>query len=252
MRTKPVKTDRGLLPDREWRSSLEGYPVELAGRIRRDLAERLPNLREKFNRNQRYFGYGLGESSDVVYIYLQKKSLVIDLRLDPKLSEEIERLGYPVIYRDNFQGRTGYWITGWRIPHDAQKETPIVNWLCRALTAPNEARGRGRKAQDPKTKEIGDRILRQTRKMISEATEGDENLKFRVNRWVFARMLGDEQKIKRPIKKALFEAGACRCTGGGQEFKSLKNVELHRKDGALAYSAENCVLLCRPCHSKET
>jgi len=139
-----VESGTGLLADEDWQPGLEGYPVELVCRIRRDLARRLPNLREKFNRNSRYLGYGLVGGADRAYIYLQKKGLVIDLCLDPKLAKEIEALGFQVKSRENFQGRTGKWITGWRIPPDFEAETSVTNWLWRALTAsPGGTRERG-------------------------------------------------------------------------------------------------------------
>lgn len=62
--------------------------------------------------------------------------------------------------------------------------------------------------------------------------------------------LGDEIRVKRPIKKQLWDRGIGSCQACNQPFGPLKGVEIHRKDGARGYSADNCELLCRECHQE--
>lgn len=107
---------------------------------------------------------------------------------------------------------------------------------------------RGRSAINPKVKKLGDIILRNTRSAIKEAAGNDEVLHFKLSRWVYSRLLAKEIARKRPIKKQLWESGMKSCQICGKEFKTIKGVEIHRKNSDLGYSIKNCVLLCRPCH----
>jgi len=118
-------------------------------------------------------------------------------------------------------------------------------------THPKVSRGRrGPAARDPEVKRVGDKILDATRAAITKAADDDVDFYFKVNRWVFARLHQDEIRTKRPIKAALWKSGMRTCQSCGEEFGSLKGVEIHRKDQALAYSVENCELLCRDCHQE--
>lgn len=109
---------------------------------------------------------------------------------------------------------------------------------------------RGPAPKDPTVKKIGDEVLRQVRVMLDLAAGEDDLMRFKLNRWVFSRLLQDENRIKRPIKKHLWEAGGKKCEACGQPFKSSKGVELHRIDSSKGYSVENCDLLCRECHQE--
>ena len=111
-------------------------------------------------------------------------------------------------------------------------------------------KSRGPVAKDPTVKSIGDEILRQVRVMLDLAARDDGLMRFKLNRWVFSRLLQDEIRIKRPIKKHLRETGGQKCQVCGQPFKSIKGVELHRTDSAKGYAVENCELLCRECHQE--
>lgn len=111
-------------------------------------------------------------------------------------------------------------------------------------------KGRGPVARDQTVKKAGDKILKTAREAIAEAAGADQELYFKVNRWVFARLLQDEIRVKRPIKKKLWESGMRACQACGEAFKSLKGVEIHRKDGSKGYSVKNCELLCRGCHQE--
>lgn len=101
------------------------------------------------------------------------------------------------------------------------------------------------------SKSSGDHLLKQIRFVLDEFCGDDERLRFKVNRWVFSRLLIDERKAKKPIKEHLWNIGSKRCTDCGRAFESIKGVEIHRIDRHQVYSIENCVLLCRPCHAKK-
>lgn len=109
---------------------------------------------------------------------------------------------------------------------------------------------RGPAPRDPEVKEVGDIVLGVARDAIAEAARADEEFYFKINRWVYSRLLQDEIRVKRPIKRQLWDGGMKNCQACGETFKSLKGVEIHRKDGSLGYSAENCELLCRDCHQE--
>jgi len=109
---------------------------------------------------------------------------------------------------------------------------------------------RGPVAKDPHVKSIGDEVLRQVRVMLDLAAGEDDLMRFKLNRWVFGRLLQDEVRIKRPIKKHLWDTGMQQCRACGQPFSVMKGVELHRKDALKGYSVENCELLCRECHQE--
>ncbi len=105
-------------------------------------------------------------------------------------------------------------------------------------------------ARDPKVKQIGDHLLDHVRFVIAQVAGEDKDLQFKLNRWIFSRLLQDEIRIKRPIKKTLWEQGIKACQACGEVFDSLKTVELHRKDSTRSYSVDNCELLCRECHQE--
>jgi len=106
---------------------------------------------------------------------------------------------------------------------------------------------------DPKIKRIGNPILKRTRVMIDKAVGNDVDLKFKVNRWIYARLPRYERRIKDRIKRKLFKLGMkCQC---GQPdctkvFSTSKNVEVHRRLRTKMYSEENCVLVSKVCHEK--
>ncbi len=122
----------GLVEDYKWKGYLDKYPDGLIRQIRLKLAERLPGLSEKFNHNSKYFGYRVKDEKDRVYIYVQKKNLVIDLHIKPSYVNELEKEGFIIKPRDNFQGQNG-WLTGWKVPQSTTDVDPVVNWLCKAF-----------------------------------------------------------------------------------------------------------------------
>ncbi len=109
---------------------------------------------------------------------------------------------------------------------------------------------RGPEPRDPEVKEVGDIVLGVARNAIAEAAGEDQEFYFKINRWVYSRLLQDEIRVKRPIKRKLWDGGMRKCQGCGEEFKSLKGVEIHRRNPSKGYSVKNCELLCRDCHQE--
>jgi hypothetical protein len=92
-------------------------------------------------------------------------------------------------------------------------------------------------------------ILEQTRQMIREHAGDDPDRWWYANRFVYARLQGDEKKTKVGIKKALIAAKQP-CHACGEAFESTKGIHLHRMDGSRGYTDDNCVLMHGPCHQK--
>jgi len=130
--TNVIRIPKGLLSDATWRHTLQNHPTSLIGLIRKRLLKKIPGLTEKFNRQLRYFGYWSGNDKDRVYIYIQKKKLVIDLCISPDFTAALNNQGFKVKPRDNFQGKRG-WLTGWQVPHSTTDADRIVKWLCKAF-----------------------------------------------------------------------------------------------------------------------
>ena len=127
-----VEARSGLLPDACWRAATPSGSTELVCAVRRELAERVPLLREKFNSHSRYLGYHLPGDKDRAYIYLQKTRLVIDLCVSADLASRLRRSGFEVRPKSNFQAKIG-WLTGWRIPHSTANVPEVVTWICKAF-----------------------------------------------------------------------------------------------------------------------
>ena len=109
-----------------------------------------------------------------------------------------------------------------------------------------------KRSTDPEVKKIGEHLLNHVNFVLDIAAGNNAELRFKLNRWVYARLQLTERRMKDPIKKQLFDAGikACQAPGCGKTFASLKNVEIHRKNNERAYSIKNCMLVCRQCHEK--
>lgn len=113
-----------------------------------------------------------------------------------------------------------------------------------------ELPARGPQARDQEIKFAGDALLNHVRTVVSLIAGDDADKRFKLNRWIFSRLLQDEIRAKRPIKKLLWNRGTRKCQACGEIFASLKGVELHRKNAQAGYSAGNCELLCRECHEE--
>ena len=127
-----VKCDRGLLPKEMLWDAMSSYPLELVMKLRDRLNAKCVGLREKLNRNSRCLGYVTDGRSDALYVYVQKKRLLLDVRVSDDRVEELRGKGFEVRPRDNFQAKSG-WLTGLLVPHDTDNLDQIVELAIEAL-----------------------------------------------------------------------------------------------------------------------
>ena len=113
-------------------TALRGYPQDSILQLRRRLKEACPDLREKHNATGQYFGYAVGMRPDALYIYVQKKGLVLDLDMSRSRMEGIAAMGFEIRPRDNFQHRQG-WLTGLRVPDGSDRLDAVLNLALEAL-----------------------------------------------------------------------------------------------------------------------
>lgn len=66
----------GLVPESEWRGSFPDVATSLLDSLRHGLEARVPELGEKVNLAQHYFGYSAEGGSDAAYIHVQRGNLV--------------------------------------------------------------------------------------------------------------------------------------------------------------------------------
>ena len=92
-------------------------------------------------------------------------------------------------------------------------------------------------------------ILAHVRKLIEEHADGDPDRWWYANRFVFARLMLDERKVKTAIKKQLLteDPPCCFC---GKPFGEGKAIHLHRLDHSKSYTHANCALAHGRCHLK--
>jgi len=124
--------EKGLLPEEALKAGLHGYPTDLIFYLRSRLAECCPTLRENFNPNTRYLSYGLDGGSYDLFVYVQKKDIVIDIRLPADRAEDLRGQGFDVRPRNNYQGRAG-WLTGLFVPHDTDMRKLLVALALEAM-----------------------------------------------------------------------------------------------------------------------
>jgi len=127
-----IRAKKGLLAKTHWHRTLQAYPTSLITLVREKLQKKIPGVTEKFNSNSRYFGYWIRDDKDRVYIYMQKKQLVIDLCISSDFATTLKKQGFKVKPRDNFQGQKG-WLTGWQVPHSITKIDFVATQLCKAF-----------------------------------------------------------------------------------------------------------------------
>ena len=85
-----LEEGNGLRPDEMLRDVLMGYPQNLVCDLRKRLEAKFPKLREKINRKSRYLGYSNGDT-DAMYVYVQKKRLLIDINIPPSQADNLRR-----------------------------------------------------------------------------------------------------------------------------------------------------------------
>ncbi len=101
-------------------------------KLRNELLNIFPNLREKLNKSSKYFGFGIDKSSDVFYIYLQKKKMILDINLPYTMKNQLIEAGLTISERKNFQAQSG-WITGVHIDYTCSQFDTIKNIVTTAL-----------------------------------------------------------------------------------------------------------------------
>jgi len=104
------------------------------------------------------------------------------------------------------------------------------------------------KCLDEKIKEKSDKILELVRNEIKNISQ-DEDEQFKINRWIFARLQGDERIVKEKIKKELYGESP-NCNMCKKDLRPKSGFHIHRLDQNRGYSKDNCVLLCVECHKK--
>ena len=127
-----ISAEQGFLEPWQWAEYLRGYPTALLLDIRCFLRRHVDGLAEKFNTKSRYFGYAGADGSDVLYLYVQKQGLQIDLNIDRAHEDELRQSGFTVNHVNNYQGRAG-WLTGWQVPHDTQNIEIVTRWIIKAF-----------------------------------------------------------------------------------------------------------------------
>jgi ribosomal protein L44E len=92
-------------------------------------------------------------------------------------------------------------------------------------------------------------LLESVRERLSDLSEGDDELRFALNRKLFKELSYDErgkpmQRKKLKIAKRLAQAG--KCTECGEELPENDAV-LDRLSAMPGYTSVNTRLICRPC-----
>ena len=107
----------------------------------------------------------------------------------------------------------------------------------------------GPQPKDQRVKLLGDEILNHVRDWMDRECQNDPDLHFLVNRWVSSRLLSDSRKESERVKKSIMESGMSECQGSGPHDG---NNEVHRLDESKRYTEDNCIILCKACHKRES
>lgn len=100
--------------------------------------------------------------------------------------------------------------------------------------------------QLPKSKE---EILECARQAIVEASAGDTNAWFEINRWVYSRLQLDERR-KKPDKRGLSNKQHGLCWHCKKPLNDIKSTDIHRIDRGQWYIEGNVVLVHKKCHQE--
>lgn len=114
-------------------TELQGYDaLKSLMELLRQLKASVPELRVKYNRRGKYLGFAAGKESDAAYVHIQKRGLVVDVRVSVERGEDLKRQGFRITPRNSYQGRAG-WLTGVRVPTDTRELAPILEVVKEAL-----------------------------------------------------------------------------------------------------------------------
>lgn len=98
-------------------------------------------------------------------------------------------------------------------------------------------------------KREGDRILSDVRKRIKNITTNEDD-RFLLNRWVYARLQADERRTKDGLRKELFQENNS-CYFCEKPLKpEQERIHLHRLKENRRYIKGNCVLAHQKCHQE--
>jgi len=93
-------------------------------------------------------------------------------------------------------------------------------------------------------------ILDQVRSQIKEAVSGNPDDWFKINRYVYARLMQDERK-KKPKKTVLFDKQKGLCWLCKKRIDNIRDTDTHRRSEKLGYDdINNVVLVHRSCHQQ--
>jgi predicted RNase H-like HicB family nuclease len=95
----------------------------------------------------------------------------------------------------------------------------------------------------------GDKILEYVRNHIKSRTS-DEDKRFLLNRWIYARLQNDERRTKDGLRKELMRSQKSLCNHCKKPLKQGERIHLHRRDENRRYLIENCVLVHENCHQE--
>ena len=101
--------------------------------IRKNLFQKIPFLREKINKNSKYFGFKVDNNKDSIYIYLQNKKMIMDIDISKEYKNWFIKRGFTIKERDNYQQKAG-WITGIIFNYDCTKSDEIEEVMMAVLS----------------------------------------------------------------------------------------------------------------------
>ena len=129
-----IKQEEGILFEKIFLDKIfKNKDISCINKLREKMILRFPNLREKINKSSQYFGFTTGNISDSLYIYLQKKRMVIDINIPYTQKEKLLTKNFTIIKRENYQYKMG-WITGIRIDYDCTQMEDLFEFIVLALS----------------------------------------------------------------------------------------------------------------------
>ncbi len=94
------------------------------------------------------------------------------------------------------------------------------------------------------------KILKLARSRIKESSHGNGDDWFKINRYVYSRLLLDERK-KKPKKIDLFDRQKGICWICNEHIDNIKDTDTHRVNEKMGYDdMSNVVLVHRSCHQR--
>ncbi len=115
-----------LVSDKMLEAELKRFPFSQIQKLRTAMYGRLEGVEERLNPNYPYLAVRCPEANrDICYLYFQRKSICMDLRLPQVRQSATEQQGFAVRPRANWQAKAN-WLTGIRIPYDCIPATRVA------------------------------------------------------------------------------------------------------------------------------